>query len=304
LINLPLPALENSNGQLKRGAELFGIDVIAFANRMVAGRMPAGGDGRDEHAINQADRKLNCVGCHTPIQRTGQSPAAVGAHNLSFVWAPIFSDVLIHKMPNIDAERIMSQVNTNDSPRPRDPVPVQRFNQDTETVFTTLDLPRGLADDVFSDQKASADGREFRTAPLMGLGRVGTPFLHDARVYLSTLTVNSNPAGTVTTNSKETNAPLVVRTVDDAILAAIEMHDLPAPDDAKTSRQVGGGCPVPPSGSNINYGTPAQAAAVICPAYDSSTSQTNRSDAREVIRRFRALSRADQQALIEFLKQL
>src|SRR5262249_12034696 len=152
--------------------------------------------------------------------------------------------------------------------------------------ITTLDLPRNLADDTFSDQKASADGREFRTAPLMGMGRMGPPFLHDARVYLSTLTVDKTPAGTVTTNSSETNAPLVVQTLDDAIRAAIDMHDLPAPDDAKTSHQTGGGCPVP-SGSNINYGTPADAAAAICPAYNSATSQTNRSDSREVIRRFR-----------------
>jgi len=170
-------------------------------------------------------------------------------------------------------------------------------------VFSTFDIPRSVADDTFSNQKASADGREFRTPPLMGLGRIGPPFLHDARVYLSQLTVDVTPAGTVTTNSKVTNAPLVVRTVDDAIRAVIELHDLPAPDDAKTSTDLGGGCPVPASGaSNINYGT--SAAGVICPAYDSAVSQTNRSDAREVIRRFRALSPEDQQALIEFLKQL
>jgi hypothetical protein len=65
-----------------------------------------------------ADRKLNCVGCHTPVQRTGQSPADVGAEHLSFVWAPIFSDLLLHKMPVIDAERI--------SQRPRDPLIISR----------------------------------------------------------------------------------------------------------------------------------------------------------------------------------
>jgi hypothetical protein len=43
---------------------------------------------------------------------------------------------------------------------------------------------------------------------------------------------------------------------------------------------------------------------VICPPYASATSRTNRSDSREVILRFRELSRKDQQALIEFLKQL
>jgi hypothetical protein len=39
----------------------------------------AGGDGRDYNAINQTDRKLNCVGCHIPVSKTGQSPADVGA---------------------------------------------------------------------------------------------------------------------------------------------------------------------------------------------------------------------------------
>jgi hypothetical protein len=133
---------------------------------------------------------------------------------------------------------------------------------------------------------------------------MGAPFLHDARVYLSQLTADSTPAGTVTSNRRVTNAPLVVRTLDDAIRAAIELHDLPAPDDEKTSDAVGGGCPVPPanSSSNVSYGPSPQD--VICPPYDSSVSKTNRSDAREVIRRFRALSPEDQQALIEFLKQL
>jgi hypothetical protein len=94
-----------------------------------------------------------------------------------------------------------------------------------------------------------------------------------------------------------------VRTLDDAIRAAIELHDLPAPDDDATSEVLGGECPVPSAGaSNVSYGiSPAD---VICPAYDSAVSKTNRSDAREVIRRFRALSPKEQQEVIEFLKQL
>jgi hypothetical protein len=112
-------------------------------------------------------------------------------------------------------------------------------------VFDTFDLERNLADDTFSISKASAEGSEFRTAPLMGLGRIGAPFLHDARVYLSKDAVKSTPAGTVTTNRELTNAPLVVRSLDDAILAAIELHDLPAPDDKKTPTLPGAGCPVP-----------------------------------------------------------
>lgn len=306
----------NLESKVQRGAELFGIDLVAFANRMIPGRMPqSGDDGLEQHAINQNDRKLNCAGCHTPIQRTGASPADVGAEQMSNVWAPIFSDLLMHAMPDIDAERF--------SERPRDPLVIARWSEardrqddhnnsaseddkhgDRNHLFRTFDLSRNMADDVFSNQQGTANGRDFRTAPLMGLGRVGPPFLHDARVYLSRLTVDSTPAGTVTTNSWQTNAPLVVRTIDDAIRAAIELHDLPAPDDEHTPRIAGAGCPVPPASetSNVAYG--ASPKDVICPRYDSAVSKTNRGEAREVIRRFHALSPEDQQALIEFLKQL
>jgi len=166
-------------------------------------------------------------------------------------------------------------------------------------VFDTFDLERNLADDTFSNAKASAEGSEFRTPPLMGLGRIGAPFMHDGRVYLSRDTVESTPAGTVTTNRELTNAPLVIHSLDDAILAAIELHDLPAPDDERTPKTPGAGCPVPQETTNVT-----ETAADICPDYLSATSQTNRSDSREVIRRFRELSSEDQQAVIEFLKQL
>jgi len=313
-------------GKVRRGAELFGIDLKAFGNRTIPDRMPAAGDHLDPNAINQADRQLNCVGCHTPIHRTGQSPAFADATDpdkgtaLSFVWAPIFSDLLLHRGPVINAERFTQ------NGLPRDVVVIPRFttkasnrsdDKDDEgdrdddsghgkrRIFDTLDLPRSLADDTFNGQKGAAEGSEFRTTPLMALGRIGPPFLHDGRVYLSQLTVNRTPAGTVTTNRKETNAPLVVRTVDNALLAAIELHDLPAPDDGNTPRTPGAGCPVPDEVTNVSYGLSRKAAEdAICPPYDSATSQTQRSDAREVIRRFRELSAEDQQALIEFLKQL
>ncbi|PYQ43569.1 MAG: hypothetical protein DMF77_09495, partial [Acidobacteria bacterium] len=118
--------------------------------------------------------------------------------------------------------------------------------------------------------------------------------------FLSKDTRDSAPLGTVYSDATVTNGPLVVRTVDDALRAAIELHDLPAPDDANTPS--GGGCPVPPGRAvgEIRYSGPND----ICPPYDSDLSRRNRSEAREVIRRFRALSAADQQAIIEFLKQL
>jgi hypothetical protein len=269
---------------VRRGAILFGVDLVAFANRMIEGRMPTGGDGRDPHAINQRDRRLNCVGCHTPIQATGASPSEVGARHLSFVWGPLFSDLLIHDMGEVTPERIAS------TPR----FPFQRADG-------SFDIARNLADDALPGQ-GIATGREFRTPPLMGMGRVGTPFLHDARVYLSQRTVRSTPASTVFTNTHVgTNAPLIVDTLEEAIRAAIELHDLPPPDDASTSPQ--GGCPVPADNRIGNVVYP-RGAEDICPPYDADTSQQNRSEARNVMRRWRQLTDAQQRAVIEFLKQL
>jgi CxxC motif-containing protein (DUF1111 family) len=337
----PFPDKDSPVASVQRGAQLFGVDLIAFANRMIPNRMPSNGDGRDPNAINQKDPKVSCVSCHTPVQRTGRSPAdgdlSLGADAaavvdiLSYRWAPIFSDLLLHKGPTIDAERV--------APTPRDPILVSRTEViQSDNIFSnqkaiakgeefrrpgsgrdgdrkgaknylTYDLPRNLTDDIFSNQKATAKGEEFRTPPLMGIGKVGPPFLHDGRVYLSTLTRNLTPAGTVYTDSKVTNAPLVVRSVDDALRAAIELHDLPAPDDSKTSKLLGGGCPVPPLGKVVNkignvidYGS--SPADVICPPYTSELSSTNRSEAREVTARFRALTPSDQQAIIDFLKEL
>jgi len=105
-------------------------------------------------------------------------------------------------------------------------------------------------------------------------------------------------------NSEVTNAPLVVQTLDDALRAVIELHDLPPPDDAKTPNVPGAGCPGPPPGTSINVAYGASPRDVICPSYASDTSRANRSEAKEVIRRYRALSPEDQQALIDFLKEL
>ncbi len=332
VLNAPNPAAPQPSGtieaQVQRGAQLFGIDLVAFANRMIPGRFPAGGDGLDPNAINRSDSQVGCVSCHIPIQRTGRSPAvardfAIVGRELSNKWAPIFSDILLHKDPSIEAERIAST--------PRDPLVIPRLAADGN-IYNTLDIPRNLAQDAFQSQnptegrdpsgrvnsvipegRTAADldrsglpafGDEFRTPPLMGMGKIGPPYFHDARVYLSKVSVNRNPAGTVFTNSEVTNAPLVIRTLDDAIRAAIEIHDLPPPDDSKTPRVPGAGCPVPPANAVINVSYGSNPASVICPPLDSPISRVNRSDAREVIRRYRSLSPSDQQAIIEFLKQL
>jgi hypothetical protein len=280
----PRPAT-TPEGSVQRGARLFGLDLTAFANRMIPGRMPRGGDGRDSHAINQSDRGLDCAGCHVPVHETGVSPAVVGGGHLSQVWAPIFSDILLHEGPEVTPERLASL--------PRNPVVVQRGGG------PTFDISRNFADDALPNQGV-ATGREFRTPPLMGLGRVGPPFFHDARVHLSSRSVETTPASTVFSDGTVTNAPLVVRTVDDAIRAAIELHDLPPPDDARTPAD--GHCPLP-QGSRVGDIMYASADD-ICPSFDSVTSRKNRSEAREVIRRFRALTPSDQLAVVAFLRQL
>jgi hypothetical protein len=276
------PPPGSPEARVKRGAQLFGVDVTAFANRMIPGRMPAGGDGRDDHAVDQRDRGVGCASCHTPIQATGQSPALVGGRHLSQVWAPLFTDLLLHEGPEVTPERLASL--------PRNPVLVARAGT------STFDLSRNLADDALPNQ-GLASGREFRTSPLMGLGRIGPPFLHDGRVFLSARTVADRPAGTVYSDATVTNAPLVVRTLPDALRAAVELHDLPAPDDARTPGD--GGCPLP-AGGGVTYRGPDD----VCPAYDAVTSRRNRGEARLVMKRYRALAPADQEALLAFLQQL
>jgi hypothetical protein len=247
-----------------RACQLFGVDPEAFRTRLIPGLEPVG----DANAINQEDRMLNCVGCHIPIMRTGESPADLGGRHLSNRWFPIFSDLLIHDMGEVTPERRASI--------PRLPYEVNG----------TFDISRNLADDALPDQ-ALASGREWRTPPLMAIALMGPPFLHDSRVYRSWR--SPLPASTVYTNaSAGTNVRFTVDSFDDALRAAIELHDLPPPDDAATP--VTGGCPAPFWVSEDE----------ICPPLD----DPDRSEARSVMQRWRSLSAADQQAVFDFLQAL
>jgi CxxC motif-containing protein (DUF1111 family) len=263
---------------IERGAQLFGVDLEALRSRLLAGMTPVG----DFNAINQADRQLNCVGCHLPIVATGASPAETGARHLSHKWVPLWSDLLIHDMGAVTPERR--------APELRD-----RFLRQEGTLNGTFDVSRSLADDAIPGQGV-ATGREWRTPPLMGLGRIGPPFLHDGRVYLSTS--SPNLASTVFTSATAgTNAPLVVDSLDTALQAAIELHDLPPSDDDTTPAD--GGCPVPP-GNRLGAIVYENGAEDICPPLNSS----NRSEARNVMQRWRALTDDQQQDVINFLKAL
>lgn len=113
----------------------------------------------------------------------------------------------------------------------------------------------------------------------MALGRVGPPFLHDARVFL-------NPAAPATTvfsaSDVGVNRPVAVTTVDLAIGVAIELHDLPPPAP---------GCPQPGPVPND-----------VCPAQGERG--MFRSEARNVMQRWRALTVREQTQVIKFLKAL
>ena len=199
--------------------------------------------------------------------RTGQSSASVGARHLSHKWVPMFSDLLLHDMGEVTEERESSVL--------RSPT----------TIGTGLDIPRNLADDALPGQ-GIANGREWRTPPLMGIGIIGAPFLHDARVFINTV----SPARTVYTNTGvTTNTEILINDLDSALRATIELHDLPPSDPG--APPANGGCPVPTGNTAAN----------ICPT---SASDARRSEARNVMARWRALTNAQQQDVINFLKAL
>ncbi|PYQ46539.1 MAG: hypothetical protein DMF77_00485 [Acidobacteria bacterium] len=248
------PASEEAR-DIQAGAALFGVDLDAFKSRMVAGARPVG-SGRDAERGIAADRKLNCAACHIPIMRTGQSPAAVGSRHMSNKWVPMFSDLILHAMPVIRPSR------TNPIPPAGDTTEIQRNFAGFALAGTGLAMPQ-----------------EWRTPPLMAIGKIGPPFLHDARVFLNP----SAPARTVHSASDlGVNVPLVVTDIDSAFLAAIELHDLPPPAP---------GCPQ--AGSLPNE---------TCPAQDET--QGLRSESRNTMQKWRALSSREQMQVVKFLKSL
>lgn len=250
---LESPATSPGAADIQAGAELFGVDLAAFRSRMLAGATPVGTGPNAEKAI-ASDRKLNCVGCHFPIMTTGTSPSLVGARHLSNKYFPIFSDLLLHDMGQVRQGR-------NDSVPPK----------------PSLELNRNLADFALPGQGV-ASGKEWRTPPLMGLGRIGPPFLHDARVYINP----AQPARTVASDSDRTNYPIAITDLDTALTAAIELHDLPDP---------AAGCPQTGALPNDT-----------CPAIGETGGF--RSESRLSMQKWRRLSPRQQQQVLLFLKAL
>ena len=256
---------------VQAGAMLFGVDLEAFRTRMTPGAQPAGFNDPDplkkfdaDHGI-AADRQLGCASCHIPIMKTGISPAMIGGEHLSNRWAPVFWDGLIHKNPELP--------------------------QGARPGLIPGNISRDLADYAIPPSVTGiASGNEFRTPPLMGLGRVGPPFFHDARVYLNVIG-NGNylgdpanpPSSTVFTSADGgANVLKEITTVDMAVLAAIEIHDLPAPPDNDYTK-----CPANQGANDIcGRGSPF------------------RGEARNTMEKFRALTSAQQMQVVKFLLSL
>lgn len=259
------PANSQDAKDVQAGAKLFGLDLEAFRSRMLPGAAVVNlGNPDADHGI-AADRQLGCASCHIPIMKTGQSPAKIGGEHLSNRWAPVFWDGLIHKNPELPPG--------------------------TRPDLIPGNIDRDLADYAIPPSVTGiASGNEFRTPPLMGLGRVGPPFFHDARVYLNVIG-NGNyindppipPSSTVFTSADTgANVLMEIKSVDMAVLAAIELHDLPAPPGNDYAN-----CP---TGRGAND---------IC-----ARNSPWRGEARNTMEKFRALTRAQQMQVVKFLLSL
>jgi hypothetical protein len=140
-----------------------------------------------------------------------------------------------------------------------------------------------------------ASGNEFRTAPLMGLGKVGPPFGHDARVYLNVVGDGNYPgqppnfpAQMQFTSADGGTQVESITTMDQAVLAAIELHDLPAP-------------PINPATHAPDY----ELCPIVGPTMDICSRQSMfRGEARNTMEKFRAMTRAQQLLVVRFLEAL
>jgi CxxC motif-containing protein (DUF1111 family) len=284
---------------VQAGARLFGLDLDAFRARMTADDVdPAAYSDDTNHALAN-DRQLGCATCHIPVFRTGVSPAAIGgAENLSNRWAPIFSDLLIHQNPEVPY--YLEQQWANVRPKMIDPTSCAPTCNPQKLVDAPYpihgNVNRNLTDyAIVPNVTGLAEGNEFRTPPLMGLGRVGPPFGHDARIYLNVIgdgsypgELSTGPARTDFTSADGGTVLQEITTMDLAVLAAIEMHDLPAP-------------PINPATHAPDY--------ALCPIVDATLDVCTRAsqyrgEARNTMEKFHALTQAEQLTVVRFLEAL
>jgi hypothetical protein len=266
---LEAPAGSPPVDEVRRGARLFGVDYDAFRSRMVVGETPVGISADARHGI-ASDTALGCVSCHTPVQRTGESPASVGGEHLSHRWAPLFSDLLIHDMGQVPPDVTAAELAA------------------WGPAYEGID--RNLADFALPGQ-GLAQGFEWRTPPMMGLGRIGAPYMHDGRVYVNP----DEPAFFYYGSRTADEAGLAVAdrrvaivTMEQALQAAIELHDLPQPPDVDLN-----GVP------DYDLCPDTEPERDVC-----SRDSEFRSEARNVMEKWHALTDAEQRAVVRFLLTL
>jgi len=284
---------------VQAGATLFGLDLPAFQARMTSDEVdPSQFSDDTNHAIAN-DHQLGCATCHIPVMRTGVSPAQVGgAESLSNRWAPIFSDLLIHQNPEVPYYLLQQWYEA--LPQMIDPASCKPTCNPNQLIAAPYPIHGTVSRDmtdyaVVANVTGLALGSEFRTAPLMGLGKVGPPFGHDARIYLNVIGDGSypgeqpNPPATIQLTSADGGTvETSITTMDLAVLAAIEMHDLPAP-------------PINPATHAPDY--------TLCPSVPPNLDVCTRAsafrgEARNTMERFRALTQAEQLTVVRFLEAL
>ncbi|HLJ55936.1 MAG TPA: di-heme oxidoredictase family protein, partial [Chthonomonadaceae bacterium] len=160
----------------------------------------------DRDATNSAaPGRLNCAGCHTPIQITGSSPAerngGVMGRHLSNKRAFLFSDLLIHAMghglastrfnlgPASDPLSLASYVADANILLPSQSpqlVTARNLGLDQYEInphfFPNHDGLFATPEDATMIDQGRASPFTWRTATLMGVSLTGPPYLHDARV--------------------------------------------------------------------------------------------------------------------------
>jgi hypothetical protein len=245
------------------------VDFDAFRSRMTPGMVPPGVSAAANRGV-ATDTGLGCVGCHTPIQRTGQSPASIGADALSHRWAPVFSDLLIHDMGQVPAHVTPEELAA------------------WTPAYQGVD--RNLADFALPGQ-GLARGTEWRTPPMMGIGRIGPPFMHDARVYVNPDAPMSFYYGSRDADAAGvpvTDRQVFVTTIEAAFQAAIELHDLPQPPDF-----------------DLNGVPDYESCPTLAPERDLCSRDSDyRSEARNVMEKWHALTDTEQRAVVRFLTSL
>ena len=284
---------------IQQGATLFGLDLDAFRDRMTADDVdPADFDDDTNHAIANTTSSA-ARPATSPSSARESRPRSLAARRTSrTAGRPSSPNLLIPQNPEVPYS--FEQQWANARPRMIDPKSCAPTCNPTQTIAAPYpfsgNVSRNLADYALPPAVTGlALGSGFRTPPLMGFGRVGPPFGHDARIYLNVIGQGNypgqqpNPPAEMQFTSADGGTVVQpITTMDLAVLAAIEMHDLPAP-------------PVNPATKAPDY----ELCPIVASTLDVCTrASAYRGEARNTMEKFHALTQAEQLAVVRFLEAL